>query len=281
MANEVESKVVLVTGGTSGIGRSAVERFAKKGAHVYFCGRRKSLGEEIKTSLGENVRFIPVDVQNEKDVAAFVNTAASDKGRVDVLFNNAGGPAPAGMVEEIDEYDFDQACHLLFRSVFFGVKHAAPIMKNAGRGAIISNASVAGYLGGYATSHIYAALKAAVIQFSKSVALELAEHGVRVNTVSPGAISTGIFGRGAGLESDDADATASKVEKILKRAQPIPRAGTPEDVAATVEFLASDAASFITGRDIVIDGGLIAGRKFSDVEAGRKAMQTALKGERL
>jgi NAD(P)-dependent dehydrogenase (short-subunit alcohol dehydrogenase family) len=108
------------------------------------------------------------------------------------------------------------------------------------------------------------------------VALELAEHGVRVNTVSPGAIATGIFGRGAGLSSTDADATAERVERLLRKAQPMGRAGLPDDVASAVIFFASDESSFITGRDLVVDGGMIAGRRYSDVEAGRLAMKDAL-----
>ena len=272
-------KVVLVTGGTSGIGRSAVERFARGGADVFFCGRRESLGNSIADEIGDNVRFIKIDVEREEEFASFIDAAVSQLGKVDVLFNNAGGPAAAGTIDEISSDEFDQACRVIFRSVFYGVKHISPIMKKAGQGAIISNASVAGYLGGYATSHIYAALKAAIIQFSKSVALELAEHGVRVNTVSPGAISTGIFGRGAGLESDAADASAAKVERMLKKAQPLNRSGVPEDVAAAVEFLASDDAAFITGRDLVVDGGMIAGRRFSEVEAGRLAMRKALEAD--
>jgi NAD(P)-dependent dehydrogenase (short-subunit alcohol dehydrogenase family) len=166
---------------------------------------------------------------------------------------------------------------VLLRSVLLGIKHVAPVMIAAGRGAIISNASVAGHLGGYATSHVYSALKAAVIQLSRSCALELAEHGVRVNTVSPGAIATGVFGHGAGLDADAADATAPLVEKLLRQAQPLGRTGLPADVAAAVAFLASDDAGFITGRDLVIDGGLIAGRRYREVEASRLALRKALR----
>ncbi|MEL7028493.1 MAG: SDR family oxidoreductase [Pseudomonadota bacterium] len=271
-----EQRVVLVTGGASGIGLAAVKRFVGLGAVVEFCGRRKTLGEEIAADLGDRARFTQVDVETEDEFAAFIAGAHDRHGRIDGLFNNAGGPAAAGSVAAIDSDDVDRAYRLLFRSVFYGVKHAAPLMSRQGSGAIVNNASVAGHLGGYATSHLYAAFKAAIIQFTKSVALELAEDGVRINSVSPGAISTGIFARGAGMGSDDADASADTVKKLLKKAQPLARAGVPDDVAATVEFLISDDAGFITGRDLVVDGGLIAGRRFSDVESGRAAMKAAL-----
>jgi NAD(P)-dependent dehydrogenase (short-subunit alcohol dehydrogenase family) len=118
-----------------------------------------------------------------------------------------------------------------------------------------------------------------VLQLSRSVALELAPSGVRVDTVSPGAVATGIFGRGAGLDADSADDSTAAVEKVLQRAQPMPRAGRPEDVAAAVAFLASDDATFITGRDLVIDGGLIAGRRFSDTMAGLEVMRRTVLGK--
>lgn len=276
MGDRLCGKVAIVTGATSGIGRRTAERFVQEGANVILSGRRRDLGERIASDLGQRALFAVADVEVEDDVARLVELAKSRFGRLDILFNNAGGPAPSGSVTTILSDDFDRAVRLLLRSVFYGVKHAAPLMTVSQTGSIISNASVAAYLGGYATSHVYAALKAAVVQFSKSVSLELAEQGIRVNTVSPGAIATGIFGRGAGLESSDAEQTVVKVQRMLKRAQPLARAGLPDDVASAVVFLASDEAAFITGRDLVVDGGLIAGRRHSEVEAGRLAMRSAL-----
>lgn len=278
MSGRLAGKTAIVTGATSGIGRRTAERFVEEGARVVLAGRRTDLGREIVAQLGGNTRFVEADVENETDVRGLVETAISEFGGLDILFNNAGGPAPAGSIGAIDSEDFDRAVRLLLRSVFYGIKHAGPVMASAGSGSIISNGSAAAHLGGYATSHIYAALKAGVLQLSKSAALELGEKGVRVNTVSPGAIATGIFGRGAGMESEAADTTTAKVERLLKRAQPIPRTGLPDDVASAVLFLASDEAAFITGRDLVIDGGMIAGRRWSDVEAGRIAMRAALVG---
>ena len=268
----LRGKVALVTGATSGIGRCTAERMVSEGASVVLCGRRKGLGEEIAAQLGDSALFVEADVTDETQVQRAVQTVVDRFGQLDILFNNAGAPAPPGEIGNIRSEDFDAAVALLLRSVFYGIKHAAPVMCEQGHGAIVSNASVAAHRGGYATSHLYSALKAAVVQLSKSVSLELAESGVRVNTVSPGAIATGIFGRGAGLESDAADATAERVRSALKNAQPLGRAGSPEDIANAVIFLASDEASFITGRDLVVDGGAIAGRPFSQTIAQRRAL---------
>jgi NAD(P)-dependent dehydrogenase (short-subunit alcohol dehydrogenase family) len=191
MAGRLEGKVAIVTGATSGIGRRTAERFVEEGASVVLAGRRRELGESIVTALGEKAAFVEADVEKEEDMAALVAVAVERFGGLDILFNNAGGPAPGGGIAEVDSDAFDQAVRTLLRSVFYGFKHASPVMVAAGKGSIISNASVAAHLGGYATSHIYAALKAGIVQLSRSCALELAEHGVRANTVSPGAIATG------------------------------------------------------------------------------------------
>ena len=272
-------KVAVVTGATSGIGRATCARLVADGARVVFCGRRLEQGANVESALGPSAKFIVADVTKEDDVRRLIHTALTTFGRLDILFNNAGGPGPPGAVGGVDSDAFDATVHLLLRSVFYGMKYAAPIMQSQKSGVIISNASVAAHLGGYATSHIYSACKAAVIALSRSVALELAPSGIRVNTVSPGAVATGIFGRGAGLDANTADESAASVEMLLQRAQPIPRAGQPEDVAAAVAFLASDDAQFITGRDLVIDGGLIAGRRFSDTVAGQEIMRRTVKAK--
>jgi NAD(P)-dependent dehydrogenase (short-subunit alcohol dehydrogenase family) len=277
--SRLAGKVAVITGATSGIGKSTAERFVRAGASVVLAGRRADLGRSIAQSLGAAAIFVQADVEHEDQIKSIFERAVQAFGRLDILFNNAGGPAPLGEITKVSTEDFETAVRVLFRSVFFGIKHAAPILCAQKSGSIISNASVAAHVGGYSSSHIYSALKAAVVHLSQSVALELAESGVRVNTVSPGAIATGIFGRGAGLSAARADDTAQLVAKKLRHAQPIARAGLPDDVASAVLFLASDEASFITGRDLVIDGGLIAGRRFKDAQAGAELWRTAFAAE--
>jgi NAD(P)-dependent dehydrogenase (short-subunit alcohol dehydrogenase family) len=163
----------------------------------------------------------------------------------------------------------------LLRSVMLGMKHAAPIMKRQESGSIINNGSIAGRLAGFSSSLVYGAAKAAVIHFTKCVAMELGESGIRVNSISPGAIATGIFGKALGLSAGAADATAAMVEQAFKTAQPIQRAGLPEDIAQAAVFLASDESSFINGHDLVVDGGITGGRNWTQQQQGLAAMKQA------
>ncbi len=152
---------------------------------------------------------------------------AVDKfGRIDCLFNNAGGPAQTGGIEGLEVERFDAAMATLVRSVMLGMKHAAPHMKKQGSGSIINNGSIAGRLAGFSSSVVYGAAKAAVIHLTKCVAMELGESGIRVNSISPGAIATGIFGKALGLPVDAAEKTPAVMREVYKTAQPIPRAGT-------------------------------------------------------
>lgn len=271
----LNDKVCIVTGATSGIGRATAERLVADGATVVLAGRRVELGEQIAAELGERASFVRTDVTVESDVAALIGGTANRHGRLDCLFNNAGGPGQTGGIEHLDVDRFDATFANNVRSVMLGMKHAAPIMKAQQTGSIVNNASVAGSRAGYSSSFVYGASKAAVIQLSKVVSMELAESNVRVNSVSPGPIATGIFGKVFGMDHDDADATAETLAKLFAKAQPIPRAGMPADIAGLVAFLASDDSSFLTGQDIVVDGGLITGRAFSTAQAAYAGMRAA------
>jgi NAD(P)-dependent dehydrogenase (short-subunit alcohol dehydrogenase family) len=156
------------------------------------------------------------------------------------------------------------------------MKHAAPYMKKQGSGSIINNGSIAGRVAGYSSSLVYGAAKAAVIHLSRCVAMELGESGVRVNSVSPGLIATGIFAKALGLSIEAAEKTPQVVRDLGKSAQPIPRAGLPEDVAQAAVFLASDESSFISGHDLVIDGAMTGGRNWSQQQQGYVVMRKAL-----
>ena len=272
----LEGKFAIVTGATSGIGRRTVERFVEEGAKVVFCGRREKLGAEVEKSVGrERARFVMADVTREADMQRVIDTCAKEFGRIDVLFNNAGGPAPTGGIETVPVEGFDAAMATLVRSVMLGMKHVAPIMVKQGGGSIINNGSVAALRAGLSSSMVYSAAKAAVVHLSTCVAMQLGESRVRVNCISPGGIATGIFGKALGLPTEAAEKTADAVKAGLEKLQPIPRAGLTEDIANAAVFLASDAASFVNGHNLVVDGGLVGGRQWSLSQQAYKGMKQA------
>jgi NAD(P)-dependent dehydrogenase (short-subunit alcohol dehydrogenase family) len=273
----LDGKVAIITGGTSGIGERTAELFVEEGARVVFTGRRKQQGEAIAQRLGANASFVPADATEEADWERVIRHVLDRHGRLDALFNNAGGPAPTGGIESVPVDGFDRAVALLVRSVMLGMKHAAPIMKRQRAGAIINNGSIAAHLAGYSSSMIYGAAKAAVVHLTRCVAMELGESGVRVNSVSPGAIATGILAKALGMEdATKADALADKIKVAYATAQPIPRAGVPDDIAQCVAWLASDRATFVNGEDIVVDGGVIGGRMFTPHQEGLKKTKAML-----
>ena len=274
---KLDGKVAIVTGGTSGIGRRTAEVFVEEGASVVIAARRLELGQEIAAALGSRAVFLRTDITQEADVQAMVAHAVARFGRLDCLFNNAGGPAPAGGIETIPLDRFDAAIAVLLRSVMLGMKHAAPVMKKQGSGSIINNGSVAGLRAGYSSSIIYGAAKAAVIHLTRCVAMELGERGVRVNSISPGAIATGIFGKVAGLPDDAAEKTAEVMKQIFTGMQPLPGPGLPDDIARAAVFLAGDDARFINGHDLVVDGGIIGGRLWTPQQDALAQMRAALR----
>ena len=271
----LDGKIAIITGATSGIGKRTAELFVAEGAKVVIAGRRVAEGESVAQSLGGNAAFLRTDVTQEEDIEALIAFALARHGRLDILFNNAGGPAPVGSIESVPLAGFESGMAVLFRSVMLGMKHAAPVMRRQKSGSIINNGSIAGSRAGYSSSMIYSAAKAAVIHLTRCVAMELGEAGVRVNSLSPGGIATGIFAKALGLPVAEAEKTAEVVRQALARMQPIPRAGLPEDIAEAALFLASDASSFINGHDLVVDGGVIAGRQWTPHQEGLNQMRKA------
>ena len=271
----LEDKVAIITGGTSGIGKRTVERFVEEGARVVVAARRQKEGEALVQALGGNVRFIRTDVSIEADVEAMIAFALEEFGRLDVLFNNAGGPAPTGGIESVPYEDYRKALGILLGGVVLGLKHAAPVMKAQGSGSIINNGSIAGHQAGWSSSLIYSAAKAAVIHLSRCVAMELGEAGVRVNSISPGPIATGIFGKALGLSVEDAEKSIGLVKQAFAAIQPIRRAGLPDDIANAAVFFACDESSFVNAVDLVVDGGIIGGRHWSVAQEGYKQMRKA------
>jgi NAD(P)-dependent dehydrogenase (short-subunit alcohol dehydrogenase family) len=269
-------KIAIVTGATSGIGRRTVERFVEEGAQVLFCGRRTELGASLEKALGsERARFTQADVTQEADVERLIALCLKTWGRIDCLFNNAGGPAPRGGIESIPVDGFDAAMATLVRSVMLGMKHAAPVMVKQGSGSIINNGSVAAVRAGLSSSMIYSAAKAAVVHLSNCVAMQLGEQNVRVNCISPGGIATGIFGKAFGLSSEAAEKTVESLKTGLAKLQPIPRAGITDDIANAAVFLASDQSSFVNGHNLVVDGGLVGGRMWSVQQTSLAGMKQA------
>src|SRR3954468_15905226 len=272
----LNGKVAVITGATSGIGLRTAEMFVAEGARIVIAGRRAAEGEALAERLGADCIFLRTDVTVDAEVRALIELAVEKFGRLDCLFNNAGGPAQVGGIEGLEADRFDAAIAVLLRSVMLGMKYAAPHMKKQGSGSIINNGSVAGRLAGYSSSVVYSAAKAAVIHLTRCVAMELGESGIRVNSISPGLIATGILGKALGLSTEAADKTPDMMRDLFKTAQPIPRAGIPDDIAYAAVFLASDESSFINGHDLVIDGAITGGRNWTPQQQGLAAARKAL-----
>ncbi|HYM02270.1 MAG TPA: glucose 1-dehydrogenase [Stellaceae bacterium] len=273
----LSDKVAIVTGGASGIGRGTVELFVREGASVVIADLQDDKGERLVEELGPRTSYRRTDVGEERDVEAVVAHAVQKFGRLDCMFNNAGLAGVGGSILDTPLDGVEDAMRVLFRGVFLGIKHAGRVMRAQKSGSIISTGSIAGLGTGFGP-HIYCAAKAAVIHLSKSVAKELGESNVRVNCICPGGIATPIFGKAFGLATQVADRTVETMKTVLAQAQPIPRAGLPDDIAQAALFLASDDSTFVTGQALVVDGGLIGGRKWSEGEASRKLLAQALSG---
>ncbi len=271
--DRLKGKVALVTGGASGIGEATVRLFIEEGASVALADLQDDRGQQLAKETGAT--YLHADVSREADVKAMVDEAMRRFGRLDCLFNNAGYAGVGGRIEQIPVGGFDDTMGVLVRGVFLGMKHAAPVMKRQGAGSIISTASVAGLRTGLGP-HVYSAAKAAVIQLTRSVAMELGESGVRVNCICPGGIATPIFGKAFGLSPDRADDTIPLMKGVLENLQPIHRPGLPQDIAQAALWLASDESSFVNGHALVVDGGLTGGRLWSESEQRRQMLRSAL-----
>lgn len=268
-SRRLEGRVALITGGTGGIGAATVRRFVAEGAWVVATGRSHERGAELVRELGDRVRFIAADVTRDEQVTAMIDEAVAWRGRLDVLFNNAGEtqvPAsllalePAALRAEIDT---------LFTSVVLATRKAALTMREHG-GVILNCSSTAAHRAG-SQSAVYSALKAAVSHFTRCAALELAENRIRVNAISPGAIVTPIFLKALPVPPGREAEALDLLRKVFGAALPAGRAGEPADIAAAAAFLASDEGSYVTGQDWIVDGGLTAG-----LSAAQRRQQEAM-----
>ena len=276
----LDGKVAVITGATSGIGARTAELFVNEGARVVIAGRRRARGEELAAKLGSAASFIRTDVTIECDIAAMIKHAVDRFGRLDCLFNNAGDASDGNGVVDIDIRKFNAPMALHVGGVLLGMKYAAPIMMRQESGTIINMASVNGTRAGYITL-TYATAKAAVIHLTKCVAVELGPYGVRVNSLSPGPVITGIFGKAFGIAPDSADhhirAARSAVEGFVSKVQPLRGVVETDEIAKVALFLATDASRFITAQDVVVDGGITAGRTQSEMIANFSIFENELR----
>lgn len=256
-----DGKIAVVTGGASGIGRAAALRFAAEGATVVVGDIDAAGGAALAEASDGRIVFQRTDVCEEADIVALIEAAAG-LGGPDILFNNAGAGGLRAKIDEIDAAGWDRTMALLLRSVALGIRHAAPKMAAKGGGAIVNTASVAALEAGAAPT-AYSTAKAGVLHLTKLAAADLAKDRIRVNAVLPGLIATNIFVSSLGLPQEIRTTANQMIAQAAANAQPIRRAGQPDDIAAAVCFLASEDASFITGTHLLVDGGLTVGPRSS------------------
>jgi NAD(P)-dependent dehydrogenase (short-subunit alcohol dehydrogenase family) len=267
----LEGKVAVVTGATSGIGEATVDAFCAEGARVVFCGRNEELGKAVeeRQPSGSAV-FVKADVLHEDQIAGVINTAVDKWDRLDILFNNAGGPSNmpgrphAFNIEDVDEESFKYSQWYLLGSCMVATKHASPIMRKQRYGSIINNSSKGAHQAEVSADPLYSAAKAGLSNYTKAAAMQLGPMGIRVNAVSPGAIATPIFWGG---HTHGQQITAEHAENRLKRfvrnvsggLMPLTGpGGEASDIANACVYLGSDESRWVTGIDLVVDGGMLA-----------------------
>lgn len=254
-------KRAVVTGGASGIGRATALRLAEEGAEVLIGDIDEAGGRALADSSDGRITFQRCDVTSAEDIAALV-AAADAAGGLDVLFNNAGAPGAREAIDEIAPEGWDRTQALLLRSVALGIRFAAPLMAKRGGGAIVNTSSVSALGSGYAPL-AYSTAKAGVLHLTRLAAAQLAKDEIRVNAVVPGFITTNIFTRDFDFNDETRKVADQAIFGMAAKAQPVRRAGRPEDIAAAVAYLASDDAAFVTGTSILVDGGLTIGTRAS------------------
>jgi len=252
MPDEYRDKVVLVTGGSYGIGRAAAIGFARKGAKVSIADLDVERGEEtlrrIKEAGGEAI-FVKTDVSSEEDVKALVEKTVQTYGKLDCAFNNAGIHKQFVSTIDFSAEDWEEMINVNLKSVWLCMKYEIPQMLKQGKGSIVNTSSAAGLVGA-PSNPAYPASKHGVVGITKSTALEYARKGIRVNCVCPGPTRTGM--------NEALVATSPEIVRAMDQKVPMGRIGEPEEVAAAAIFLCSDEASYITGHALPVDGGIVA-----------------------
>ncbi|HEU5462103.1 MAG TPA: glucose 1-dehydrogenase [Nitrososphaeraceae archaeon] len=244
--NKLEGKVAVITGGSSGIGLATAKRFVAEGAYVFITGRRQSELNVAVKDIGKNVTDVHGDVSNLEDLDRLYSIVKQQKGRIDILFANAG-LGEFARLGEISEAHFDQTFGVNVKGLLFTVQKAVPLFKDGG--SIILNSSIAASKGVEGFS-VYSASKAAVRSFARTLTVDLRYHKIRVNAISPGPIDTPAL---SDLMQNEEQ--SRQLKKELVSTVPLRRMGTPDEIANGVTFLASDESSYITGIELFVDGG--------------------------
>lgn len=249
----LQGKVALVTGASSGMGRATAVRFVEEGARVVCADIMDEAGKQLADELGEGAIHVHLDVTSEEDWQAGIELAARHFGGLDILVNNAG-ILSFGAVDAMSRDEYERLVQVNQVGTFLGMKYAVPALERAGRGAIVNVSSLEG-LGGGAYLTAYTASKFAVRGMTKAAAWELGRKGIRVNSIHPGAIRTPMVESQPGFNEDAAT--------FIGRRTALKRMGEPDEVAAVTVFLASDDASYITGAEVSVDGGVAASSGFA------------------
>lgn len=244
MAHRMQDKIVIITGASSGLGRATAELMVAEGARVVMADISQEAGEATAQEIG--AEFVRTDVGNPDEVEALVSGTVARHGRLDVMCNNAGVHAAGPLLDTTNE-DFERVVAVNFGGIFYGTRAAGRVMAEQGSGVIVNTASNGGYLPTEGMA-VYCGTKAAVVAMSKACALELAPKGVRVNTISPGTMLSGMVPDVEGIVD------------VLDKLQPVGYAANPSQMATGILYLASDDANYVTGHDLIIDGGATAGR---------------------
>jgi NAD(P)-dependent dehydrogenase (short-subunit alcohol dehydrogenase family) len=244
----LKGKVAIVTGGASGMGRSEATIFAREGAQVVVADVLEKEGEETAKAIGPAARFMKLDVTNEDSWQAVIAATEREFGKLDILVNNAG-ISGTYQPDLTSTEAWDRVMEINAKGVFLGMKHALPALERAGGGAIVNISSISGFAGQHGVHMAYNASKGAVRIMTKTAAVQWAEHNIRVNSVHPGFMPA--------MRTSVGSANPEWRAKVL-RAVPMKREGRVEEVAHAVLFLASDEASYITGTELVVDGGFLA-----------------------
>lgn len=270
MGQDLVGKVAIITGGASGIGRATVELFVQEGAKVVIADVDDAKGEELAASLGDAAIFQRTDVAQAAQVQAMVDRAISHFGGLHILFNNAGVtggmPKAATRFLDIDLGSFHQVMGVNVLGAMLGTQFAARHMRDHGGGSIINTSSIAGVVPGFGFP-AYRASKAALLNFTKAAAIDLAEYEVRVNSIVPGHIRTDISSyREPGMSEELADRLEQVSRPLWEKDQPLKRRGLPIDIAQAALFLASDRSIYMTGTVMTVDGGVSAGDPVNHIQ---------------